>query len=49
MKYTCQKSDLCEVLPNVAKAASAKTPMEALSAICLRVQGQELELTGYDL
>lgn len=49
MKYTCQKSDLCEVLPNVAKAASAKTPMEALSAICLRVSGQELELTGYDL
>ena len=49
MKYTCQKSDLCEVLPNVAKAASAKTPMEALSAICLRVHGQELELTGYDL
>ncbi len=49
MKYTCQKSDLCEVLPNVAKAASAKTPMEALSAICLRASGQELELTGYDL
>ena len=49
MKFTCQKSELCDVLPNVAKAASAKTPMEALSAICLRAYGQELELTGYDL
>ena len=47
MKYTCQKSDLCEVLPNVEKAASAKSPMEALSAICQRAAGQELELTGY--
>ncbi len=49
MKFNCQKSDLCEVLPNVAKAASSKTPMESLSAICLRASGQELELTGYDL
>ncbi len=49
MNFTCQKSDLCEVLPNVAKAASSKTPMESLSAICLRTNGQELELTGYDL
>lgn len=49
MKFTCQKSDLCEVLPNVAKATSVKTPLEALSAIRLRAQGQELELTGYDL
>ena len=49
MKLTCQKTELYEVLPNVAKAASSKTPMEALSAICLRASGQELELTGYDL
>ncbi|MBQ6042312.1 MAG: DNA polymerase III subunit beta [Oscillospiraceae bacterium] len=49
MKITCQKSDLYEVLPNVAKATGVKTPMEALSAIRLRASGQELELTGYDL
>ena len=49
MKFTCQKSDLYEVLPNVAKAASAKTPMEALAAIRISAEGQELELTGYDL
>lgn len=49
MKITCQKSDLCEVLPNVGKAASAKTPMEALAAIHLRAEAQELMLTGYDL
>ena len=49
MKFTCQKSDLYEVLPNVAKAASAKTPMEALAAIRLSASGQNLELTGYDL
>ena len=49
MKITCQKSDLYEVLPNVAKATGVKTPMEALSAIRLRAAGQELELTGYDL
>lgn len=49
MKFTCQKSDLFEVLPNVGKATSAKTPMEALSAVCLSVSGQELVLTGYDL
>ncbi|HAG12453.1 MAG TPA: DNA polymerase III subunit beta [Ruminococcus sp.] len=49
MKFTCQKSDLYEVLPNVAKAASAKTPMEALGSIRLQAAGQELALTGYDL
>lgn len=49
MKFTCQKTDLCDVLPNVAKATSMKTPLEALAAIRLRAQGQELELTGYDL
>ena len=49
MKITCQKTDLTEVLPNVAKAASAKTPMEALAAIHLCAEGQELILTGYDL
>lgn len=49
MKFTCQKTELCNVLPNVAKAASAKTPMEALSAIRLKASGTELELTGYDL
>ena len=46
MKFTCQKSELFEVLPNVAKATSVKTPMEALAAIRLRANGQELELTG---
>ena len=49
MKLTCQKTELFEVLPNVAKAASTKTPMEALAAICIHAFGQELELTGYDL
>ncbi len=49
MKFTCQKADLCEVLPNVGKATSMKTPLEALSAIRLEAKGQELELTGYDL
>ncbi len=49
MRFTCDKSALCEVLPNVAKAASAKTPMEALAAIRLCADGQHLELTGYDL
>ena len=49
MKFTCDKSALYEVLPNVAKATSAKTPMEALAAICLKAEGQSLELTGYDL
>ena len=49
MKFTCQKTDIYEVLPNVAKAASIKTPMEALAAIRLHAEGQELELTGYDL
>ena len=49
MKFTCQKQDLFDVLPSVAKAASSKTPMEALSAIRLNAAGQELELTGYDL
>ncbi len=49
MKFTCQKKDIAEVLPNVGKAASMKTPMEALSAIQLRSTDQQLELTGYDL
>lgn len=49
MKFTCDKTALCEVLPNVAKATSMKTPMEALAAIRLSADGQELELTGYDL
>jgi len=49
MKFTCEKAALYEVLPNVAKAASVKTPMEALAAIRLAASGTELELTGYDL
>jgi len=49
MKFTCDKTALYEVLPNVAKAASVKTPMEALAAIRLAAAGTELELTGYDL
>ncbi len=49
MKFTCQKTDLSEVLANVGKATSVKTPLEALAAIHLRANGQELELTGYDL
>jgi DNA polymerase-3 subunit beta len=49
MRFTCDKSALCDVLPNVAKAASAKTPMEALAAIRLSASEQHLELTGYDL
>ena len=49
MKFTCQKSNLCEVLPNVAKATSMKTPLEALADIRLQAKGQELVLTGYDL
>ncbi|MBR3267351.1 MAG: DNA polymerase III subunit beta [Oscillospiraceae bacterium] len=49
MKFTCQKSDLFEVLPNIAKVTSVKTPMEVLSAIRLEASGQELSLTGYDL
>lgn len=49
MKFTCQKSDLFEVLPNIAKATSVKTPMEVLSAIRLQAEEQHLSLTGYDL
>lgn len=49
MKFTCQKNDLIEVLPNVAKATSAKTPMEVLAAVRLAASGIELTLTGYDL
>lgn len=49
MKITCQKTDLIEVLPNVAKATSTKTPMEVLAAVRISAEGQELSLTGYDL
>ena len=49
MKFTCQKKDLDEVLSNVSKATSNKTPMEALEAIHLNAAGQELTVTGYDL
>lgn len=49
MKFTCQKTDLIEVLPNVAKATSAKTPMEVLAAVRLAAEGIEVSLTGYDL
>ena len=49
MKFTCQKNTLNDVLPNVAKAASNKTPMESLSTIRLHAANQELELTGYDM
>ncbi len=49
MKFTCQKTDLIEVLPNVAKATSAKTPMEVLAAVRLQAEGIALSLTGYDL
>jgi len=49
MKFTCQKSDLFEVLPNIFKATSNKTPMEALATIRMEARGNTLSLTGYDL
>ena len=49
MKFTCQKKELDEVLSNVSKAASNKTPMEALAAIHMYANGNELTITGYDL
>ena len=49
MKFTCQKTDLFDVLPNISKATSIKTPMEVLAAIRMEAAGQTLSLTGYDL
>ena len=49
MKFSCVKQLLCEAINNVSKAVPQKTTISALEGIKLRLAGDELELTGYDL
>ena len=49
MKFTCEKKILIDAVSNVSKAISEKAPFPALSGMKLRLDGQDLELTGYNM
>lgn len=49
MKFICDKTEVCEALGNVSKAVSSKSPVPALEGVKLKLTGNILELTGYDL
>lgn len=49
MKFLCSKNEISEAIGNVSKAVSSKSPIPALEGIKLKLNGNILELTGYDL
>ena len=49
MKFVCNKNEISEAIGNVSKAVSSKSPIPALEGIKLKLTGNILELTGYDL
>jgi DNA polymerase-3 subunit beta len=48
LKITCETAALATICQNVQRAAAAKSTLPALECILLRVQNDELILTGYD-
>ncbi|MBQ8121182.1 MAG: DNA polymerase III subunit beta [Ruminococcus sp.] len=49
MKFTCEKKMLIDAVSNVSKAISEKAPFPALSGMKLRLDRENLELTGYNM
>jgi len=49
MKFSCDKTSLCDAVSNVSKAVAQKTTITALEGIKIKLTENILELTGYDL
>lgn len=49
MKFSCDKSKICEAINNVSKSVAVKSTMPALEGIKIKLSDNILELTGYDL
>ena len=49
MKFTCNKTDLCNAIAHVLKAVSAKSPVPVMEGICVQLQQGQIVLTGYNL
>jgi len=49
MKFTCNKTDLCNAIAHVLKAVSAKSPVPVMEGICVQMQTGQIILTGYNL
>lgn len=49
MKFTCLQSVLSTALSNVSRAVPPKSSMQVLEGIKLYINGNELEMTGYDM
>lgn len=49
MKFVCNKNEICEAIVNVSKAVAVKSTIPALEGIKIKLTGNILELTGYDL
>lgn len=49
MKFSCDKSTLCEAINNVLPAVTTKTSLIALEGILIECENNILNLTGYNL
>lgn len=49
MKFSCDKSKICEAINHVSKAVAVKSTIPALEGIKIKLSENILELTGYDL
>lgn len=49
MKFICNKTDLCNAIAHVLKAVSVKSPVPVMEGICIRMQQNQIILTGYNL
>ncbi len=49
MKFTCKQTEINEALANVSRAVPQKSTISALEGVKLYLNGNTLELTGYDL
>lgn len=49
MIFTCDKLLLSQAVVNASRAVSAKSNLPALEGVYLRLEGNEISITGYDL
>ena len=49
MKFNCSRTDLSNAIMNVQRAVATKASIPALEGILIKVKGDKLNISGYDL